>query len=354
MSTPPLVRPALTPWPRLVALAIGVVVVLSVLVLAFLWPTVTSSVKNLPIGVVGPAAATAGFEKALADKSPGTFAFTEFADRDAAVAGIETRAVYGAIVLGPSPEVLDSSAANPTVAQLLSGLAPVLQGQLAAAAASASHSAAGAANAATAGGPAITVPVTDVVPLASTDSRGAALGSLSFPLVLGGMIGGIAISIVIVGVGRRLTAVAVYAVIGGLALAAILQGLFGALQGDYWLNAAALGLGLLSISGVIVGFVSLLGRPGIAVGPIVYLLIANPISAAAQPLQFLASPWGAVGQWFPPGASATLLRDLSYFPKADVSFPWLVLGAWALGGIVIAIAGHFRNQPDVVEFVPQS
>jgi hypothetical protein len=181
------------------------------------------------------------------------------------------------------------------------------------------------------------------VPLASTDERGTILAASSFPLVLGGMIGGIALSVMVVGVWRRVTAVIVYSVVGGLALAGMLQGLFGALQGDYLLNAAAISLALLSIGGVIVGFVSLFGRAGIAVGPVVYLLIANPISSAAQPPQLLAEPWGAVGQWFPPGAAATLLRDLSYFPKADTSFPWLVLGAWALGGLLVAVLGHFRN-----------
>jgi hypothetical protein len=128
-----------------------------------------------------------------------------------------------------------------------------------------------------------------------------------------------------------------------LAITGILQGWFGGLQGDYLVNASAIGLALLAIGGVIVGFVSLIGRAGIAVGPVVFLLIANPISAASLPVEFLATPWGAVGQWFPPGAAATLLRELSYFPKADMSFPWLVLAGWAAAGILIAAIGHSRN-----------
>jgi len=73
------------------------------------------------------------------------------------------------------------------------------------------------------------------------------------------------------------------------------------------------------------------------------LLFANPISAAAIPKEFIAEPWGEVGQWFPPGAAATLVRDLSYFPAADTTFPWLVLGAWAVGGLLLSVVGHFRT-----------
>ena len=71
--------------------------------------------------------------------------------------------------------------------------------------------------------------------------------------------------------------------------------------------------------------------------------MANPISAAAIPVEFLPEPWGAIGQWFPPGAAATLLRDLSYFPAADTTFPWLVLAGWAAGGILLSLLGHFRT-----------
>ena len=185
--------------------------------------------------------------------------------------------------------------------------------------------------------------MTDVVPLADTDPRGTGLTAALFPLVLGGMLGGIAISVVVIGAMRRVTAVLVYSAVGGLALTGILQGWFGALQGDFWLNSAAIALALAAIAAPITGFVALIGRAGIAVGPVVMLLFANPISAAAIPKEFLAQPWGEVGQWFPPGAAATLVRELSYFPAADTTFSWLVLAAWAVGGLLLSVVGHFRT-----------
>ncbi|HXR43348.1 MAG TPA: ABC transporter permease, partial [Pseudolysinimonas sp.] len=191
--------------------------------------------------------------------------------------------------------------------------------------------------------PRVTVSVTDVVPLVAADPRGAGLAAAAFPLVLGGMLGGIGITLVLVGALRRLVALGVYVVIAGIAVAAVMQGWFGVLQGPYVLNAAVVALSLLAIGAPIVGFAALVGTRGVAIGPILFLLIANPMSSATQPIEFLPAPWGAIGQWFPPGAGATLVRDSSYFPDADTLFPWLVLACWAAAGVILALAGHFRQ-----------
>lgn len=325
-----------TPWSRVVAIGLGLSVLVGVLVAAFSWPAVTSEVKNLPVAIVAPDAVAEQLESALDEKAPGTLDLSSADDRADAVAQIERRDVYGAIVVGETPEVLVASAASPVVSQLLTSIAAQLQSQLQGAAD---------AQAAAAGveAPIVTVEVTDVVPLVDTDPRGTGLAAASFPLVLGGMIGGIALTIALVGVWRRVVALGLYVTAAGFAAAAILQFGFQVLPGDYIVNSLAYALAFLAIGAPIVGFASLVGRPGIAIGPIVFLLFANPISAAAQPVEFLPEPWGAIGQWFPPGAAATLIRDLAYFPAADATFPWLVLSGWALGGLLLATLGHFRE-----------
>jgi hypothetical protein len=68
--------------------------------------------------------------------------------------------------------------------------------------------------------PHIDVATTDVVPLADSDPRGTGLTAALFPLVLGGMLGGIAISLAIIGAMRRVAAVLVYSAVGGLLLPA--------------------------------------------------------------------------------------------------------------------------------------
>jgi hypothetical protein len=333
-----------TPWGRVAGIGVVLAAVVALIVLAFSWPNVTAEPKNVPLAIVGPAAQVEPLESALDERAPGLFAVTTVDDRDAAVAAIESRDVYGAILLGPDAEVLTASAGSPIVAQQLTAFASVLEGQLQAAVADQVPEGVTP--------PTVTVAVTDVVPLAESDPRGTGLVSAAFPVVLGGMLGGILISLAIVGAVRRLVALGVYVVVAGLTIAGIMQGWFGVLQGSYLLNATVLAAGLLAIGATIVGFAALVGRPGVAIGPVLFLLIANPISSAAQPVEFLPEPWGAVGQWFPPGAGATLLRDASYFPAADTTFPWLVLAGWAAGGILLALVGHFRGDRTAVETAP--
>lgn len=324
-----------SPWARVLGVGVALAAVVALIVLAFSWPNITSEPKNLPLVIVGPDAQVAPLEDALNQRTGGLFDVTVLDDRDAAVAAIERRDAYGAIVLGAEPEVLTASAGSPVVAQQLAAFATALQGQL--------QDSVAAQVPAGVTPPTVTVTVTDVVPLATSDPRGTGLVSAAFPVVLGGMLGGILISVALVGAVRRLVALAVYVVVAGLTIAAIMQGWFGVLQGAYLLNAAVLAAGLLAIGATIVGFAALVGRPGVAIGPVLFLLFANPIASAAQPVEFLPEPWGAVGQWFPPGAGATLLRDASYFPAADTTFPWLVLAGWAALGILLALLGHFRS-----------
>jgi hypothetical protein len=327
-----------TPWARVVAIPVVLATAVSVIVLAFLWPALTSEVHDLPLAAAGPSAQLDQLLAGIDQNAPGVFDVTAVDDRDAAVAAIEQREVYGAIVLGQQPEVLTSSAASPVAAQALSGVATQLQGQLQQAAA-AQAAAAGVAP------PTVTVTVTDVVPLAETDERGVGLASSVLPLVIGGILGGVLISLALAGRARRLVALALYAVVSGLAVAGIVQGWLGVLQGSFLVNAAAIALAMFAIGATVLGLASVIGRPGLALGAVTFVLFAVPLASAAAPVEFLPTPWGAVGQWFPPGAAATLLRDLSYFPAADAVFPWLVLTGWAVAGVLLALAGRALDRP---------
>jgi hypothetical protein len=322
-----------TPWSRVVAVPVALTVAVSVILLAFLWPALTSEPHDLPLAAAGPSAQLDQLLAGIEQNAPGVFDVTTVDDRDAAVEAIEQRDAYGAIVLGQQPEVLTSSAASPVAAQALSGIAAQLQGQLQQAAA-AQAAAAGVAP------PTITVPVTDVVPLAETDERGVGLASGVLPLVIGGLLGGILTTLALSGRVRRLVAIALYSVFAGAALTGILQGWLAVLQGSYLANAAAIALAMFAIGATVSGLASVVGRPGLAIGAVTFVLFAVPLASAATPVEFLPQPWGAVGQWFPPGAAATLLRDLSYFPAADTVFPWLLLAGWAVAGVALMLAGR--------------
>ena len=322
---------AVTSWRTVAQLTIAATLGVSIIVLAFIWTSVTAQPQNIPVSITGPAAQVDAASSAIEEGAGGRVVLTSVDSRDDAVALIDARDSLGAIVLGASPEVLVASAASPQVAQLLTAVA----GQLEAGA-----NAQAAAAAAGVEAPHITVTVTDVVPLASTDERGQGIAASAFPLVIGGFIGGLIIALMVRGASRRLVAVLAYSAVLGTALALILQPWLGILQGSFVVNLLAISLFLASMSAFIVGMHSTLGRPGLPIAIVTIMLIANPISAAALPWQFLPEPWGLVGQWFQPGAGATLLRDLSYFPEASsIGFAWAVLGVWALAGLALVAAG---------------
>ncbi len=325
--------PALTPWHTIVLTLLALTVGISIVVLAFIWPAVVSKPQSIPVSLTGTAEQIATVSKAMQASSGGRIDLQSADTRAEAVDLIQHRETLGAIVLGERPEVLVTSAGSPIVAQLLTGVAAQLQG---------AANAAAQAQAAAAGveAPVILVTVTDVVPLAATDERGAGLTASAFPLVIAGFLGGLIIALLVRGRTRRLVAVVAFSVLMGTALTLILQTWLGILQGGFGLNLVAVSLLIASIVAFIVGAHSTLGRPGLPIGVVTIMLIANPISAAAQPVQFLPLPWGAIGQLFPPGAGLTLLRDLSYFPEANsLTGSWLVLAGWTVVGLALVALG---------------
>jgi hypothetical protein len=339
--------------------------VVAIIVTAFVWPAATSTPKDLPVGIAGPAELTSALEQVLDEQDPAPFVLSDVESRDDALEGIRERELYGAILLsdptsGEAPEVLIATAASPVAAQGLRGVAAALQAQIdSAVQAALTEQLTAIATALQSGqipqlppgagapGAAPVVTVTDVVPLAEGDQTGAGLAASAFPLVLGGLAGGILLSLLVQGVVRRLIGLAVYGLASGVLIVLVMQTWFGILQGPWLINVAAVGLAVSATAALVVGLNAVMGHPGIAVAAVITMLIANPIAGAAAPPQFLPEPWGAIGQWFVPGASATLLRSVGYFPEAATLAQWLTLSAWLVGGVLLALVGSRRDAADL-------
>lgn len=323
-----------TKWPVAAGLGIAGSVIVVLIVLAFLWPAKTTSAQHLPVNIVGSPSTVTAVQDAVTAQFPGTFEFVGASDRSDAVAQIKGRETYGAIILDDgrlTPEVLTAPAAGPSTAQMLNGVATQLQTQFAQRVAAAGGNVAAA-----------KVTVTPVVPLSERDPTGSGLVSASFPLIMGGMAGGVLISLRVVGAIRRLVTLAGLAVSVGLVPTLVLQTWFGFLQGDFWINAAAIALSVLATASFIIGCASLLGTKGISIGAILTMFVGNPLSAPGTPWQFLPEPWGVLGQLFVPGASNWLIRSVSYFPSADLTAQWWILIAWTAVGLALTLAAHFR------------
>ena len=357
VQTPqPRPRPA---WLKSVRAALIATAAVCVVLLAFAWPTATSKIENLPVAVMGTQEQIDTITAKIPDDM---LEIHPVANREDIINGIKSRKVYGGIVLGSQPEILTASAASPVASQVLTGIGTTMQRGIdqqvierttqalqkitSAVGQGPSGLAAlqGQQGSAPQAGTPPTVRTTDVVPLSQDDPKGSGLAIAGLPLTMGGMIGGILISTLVTGFRKHLLAIALYGVLGGLMLTTILQGLFGFLQSNFFANWAAVGLGIAATASVIVGLSSLIGRAGLAVGAVLTMFIGNPISALQSPKEFILAPFGEIGQWLVPGLSGTVLRDLSYFPEADIAGQvWALIG-WLALGVILTVLGHHKNE----------
>ncbi|AEV85268.1 hypothetical protein ACWT_4248 [Actinoplanes sp. SE50] len=308
-----------SPWPRVLATVALLTVIISALLTAFAWPATRAAVHDIPIAVAGPPAAAARVTAAVADNRPGAFTVSTVAGTAAAETAIRHRDVYGAIDLtGGTPQVLTASAASPAVAQALQGVAAALSGSAA-------------------------PPVRDIVPLPADDARGAGLAAAALPMVLGGMLAAVLLSLRVDGATRRIAGALTYAALGGLAMTAILQYWLGSLTGDYLTNAAVMALALGAPALTILGFESLLGTAGFGAGAVLLMLLGNPLSGATSAPEMLPGWSGAAGQFLPPGASQSLLRSAAFFDGHAAARPLTVLLCWLAAGLALTVAGSRRR-----------
>jgi len=301
------------------AMVLGVVAVQALMLAAFAWPASRVGPREVPLVVAGPG--TNDFIEQLED-IPGpdedaqAFTVTELDDPAAAEQALRDREAYGAIVVDDGgAQLLISSAASPTVAQLLQ------QSLL---------------------GPAEGV-VVDVVPAAEDDPRGTGFAASLLPLVATGIAAGAAIFFLAGSLRERIGALFAYAVLSGLTATGVMHWL-GILEGSYFATAAVVAALALAVAAPVAGLGAVLGPAGIGVGVLVILFFGNAFSGIATAPDLLPQPWGEVGQWVPPGAGGTLLRSVAFFDGADSVRSWLVLAIWAVAGLAILVVGQLLGR----------
>ncbi|MEV6303242.1 hypothetical protein AB0M02_27785 [Actinoplanes sp. NPDC051861] len=315
-----------SPWAVVAGSVALLTVLISVLLTAFAWPSVRSSVHDVPIAVAGPAPAAAQVTATLGQRLPDGFDVTVVADTAAAEALIRDREVYGAIDLtNGTPQVITASAASPVVAQTLQGIAAAMaQGE-------------------TGSAPA----VRDIVALPADDPRGAGLAAGALPLVLGGMLAAVVLTTRVRGIARRVVGALAFAVTGGLAMAAILQFWLGSIDGSYLANAGAIALTIVATSLTLVGLESLLGMAGFGLGAATMMLLGNPLSGMTTAPQMLPGWSGALGQALPPGAGGSLLRSTAFFDGSGATHSLIVLAVWFVVGLALTVAGGLKARRQV-------
>lgn len=332
------------------------------MLLAFLTPALNSGPEDLPLAVAGPAPAVEQITDALEERSPGAFEITEYDDAEQAEQAVADREAIGAVTVGQQGvEILKASGAGTPYGTMMDGIATGLEEQQKAQAqqAPAQGDQTAAQSEQTQGqqapsdqpqqAPAQEVTVRDVAPLTDDDPNATAMSTLALPLAFGGMISAAAFTMLS---GNR-PAVRALGIIGfsalaGVAVTWVLQSWLHAVDGDFWALAGVLALGIAAISLAVSGLQSVLGGAGLALGAVLMMFVANPLSGMATGWQWLPQPWGAIGQQLPIGAAGTALRSVAFFDGTGMTHALIVLVCWAAAGLLLialsALRKHRKNR----------
>ncbi|WP_243774236.1 hypothetical protein [Actinomadura barringtoniae] len=302
---------------RALGLALAATALQAVMVIAFAWPSSHIAPRDVPLVVAGPQAST--LARTLEQRQPGAFDIKQRADEAAARRALADRKAYGAIVSTPTgPHVIVASAASPLISQQLTQLAQQLSG-------------------------AKPVPVQDAVAADPDDPRGTGFGTMALPLIMSGIAGAVLMTLLIRSVFWRLVGVLAFAVFGGLATTLISQNWLSLLPGSYWEIAGVTALAIVTVSGTVAGLGAAIGRAGLGLGALTFLLLGNPLSAATSAPELLPQPWGEIGQVLPPGAAVTLFRSVAFFDGANATTPLIILGAWSAAALLLFAIGGLRS-----------
>lgn len=311
-------------WRRMAALGGALVVIMVTLVTAFALPGIHSAPKDVPITIVASPAQRTQIETALDTTGQDTWDFYVASDAAAAKAQILDRTVYGAfVVTDHGTRLYYASAAGGAVASLLTQTASHL-------------------------GTATHTPVStqDIRPYTNRDPKGAGLAAGALPIALGGWIAAVAIIAMISGARQRLVMAGGFAVVGGFALVGVLFGI-GTLQDNYLGTSLAAMLGIAATSFLVLGLQRSLKGVGIGIAALALIVLGNPLSGLTSAPELLPHPWGALGQLLPPGATGTLLRNVSFFDGHAIARPVTILAAWLVLGLILYGVGVVRARREV-------
>jgi hypothetical protein len=295
---------------------VGVLLIVFVLVGSNVAANHAPKPHHVPVGVVGTPPVVQSVSAAIGRRAPGAYQIHAYPSLAAAQTAILHRTVYGAFRPAPFPSLLVASAASPAVAALLQQTV-----------AAAVHT------------PVNALVVRDLVPLPSSDSRGATAFSTIISLIITAVMG----SAVIYLLGRhrpppeRLAAMVALGIGAGLVAALVTNVVIGAFPRHFLAVWGVATLFYLALGLPIAAFQVLVGAGGVAIGAVMFLVIGNPASGGSSAPELLPGFWRALSQILPPGAATTAMRDVVYFHGHGMTDAILVLSVWAVVGAAVVI-----------------
>ena len=318
---------------RAAVLVVGVLLLQLGFVLSYVGAFHAPTPRGVPLAVVAPAGAPAGTAESLADQLaglPGDPLQVQVADtEDDARRLLADREVDGALLLGTGTQdtLLVAGAEGGAVSSALTEVLTQVEA-----------------------GQQRTLTTDDVVPAADGDARGLS----AFYLAVGWVVGGYLVaSIIGVSAGSRpltrargavrLGSLAVYAVVSGIGGALITGPVLGVFDGHLLALSAFGALVVFAVGAFTMALQVWTGLVGIGLAILLFVVLGNPSAGGAYPAPLLPPFWAAIGPWLPPGAGTDAVRGIVYFGGAGVGSACLVLGAYAVVGLLATLAGSGRG-----------
>lgn len=302
---------------------LGIPVIIGLMLFAFLAPTFASGPAGVPVAVSAPEPMvqqlTQGIEQKAGDDAPEITVMDSLDEVRTAV--LEREAVGGLAITPEGATAFTASGNGAPYAQLIDGIAGSLEAQ------------------------GMTVERTDLAPTSPEDPQATGLALLGLPLAFGGIISAVVATFLFRG--TRWTKIGVLtgiAVLGALVATWMLHSVYGTLTGNFAMEWLAISAGILATSMLTAGLGALIGVPGVGIGAVLTIFLANPLSGLSTGPWLLPAGWSTLGQWMPIGATGYLVRSLSFFDGNGAGASWWVLALWIVTGLVLLFAARPERQ----------
>ncbi|MFD5063369.1 ABC transporter permease [Streptomyces sp. NPDC058394] len=298
---------------------ISVLTIGLVFVSVFLAAFHTPQAHRLPVAVAASDKTAAHFDVRLQRVSPDGFQVDRYPDNASARRAVEHRQAYAALLAdGGKLKIVYAGANGPAVSALVAPLASLCtQGCR----------------------PAEKWPVIDILPLSSGDSRGLSVFYASFGLVLAGFLFGQMTYQVAprLSFGQRVSSLALFAVVGGMATALIASTAFGAIPGPFLGIAGLVALMAGAVAAATILLIRIFGPIGVLLASIFMIVMGNASSGGVLPPEFLPGWLKPLASVMPPGVGVRALDGIAYFHHDGLVSGVVVLSAW----IALCIAALF-------------
>ncbi|MYX34250.1 MULTISPECIES: ABC transporter permease [Streptomycetaceae] len=308
----PPARPGLTGPKAVITPVITVLVVGLSFVSVFLAAFHTPTAHRLPVAVVASDHSAALFDVRLQRIAPEAFQVDRYPDAASARDAVEHREAYAAYLSeGGMQRVVYAGANGPAVSALLTPLASVPHGE--------GHK----------------IPVVDILPLSSGDSRGLSVFYASFGLILAGFLFGQLTYQVAprLSFSQRVLSIGLFAVVGGLATTLIASTAFGAIPGSFLGIFAVVTLMAGAVAAATVALIRVFGPAGVLLGSIFMLIIGNATSGGVLPPYFLPGWLEPLASVMPAGVGVRAMDGIAYFHHDGLTRGIVILCSWIAASV---------------------